>query len=273
MKKLFTLFIFSWISLFCFAQQGFEAGGWIGVSNYFGDLNTTFRLDHPGLSLGVIARYNFNERLCMKLSANYGKVSAFDSDSNNSFEKARNLSFESVIFDGTWQFEFNFLPYIHGSSDQFFTPYIFAGFSVLHFEPKAELEGQKYNLREFGTEGQFKGEEYYSITGGLAYGIGLKVDLNYEWSINIELGARSLFTDYLDDVSGVYPDMDDLEALHGIDAVRLSDRSWEVPELTESPIGETGRQRGNSNNNDKYVMLGIGLVYYFGDLRCPPYTK
>ena len=38
-------------------------------------------------------------------------------------------------------FEFNFLPYIHGSRDYFFTPYLFAGFSVFSFNPKAEYTG------------------------------------------------------------------------------------------------------------------------------------
>lgn len=254
------------------AQQGWELGGWIGGSHYFGDLNTSFNLGRPGLALGAIGRYNFNNRLSIKMNINYGRVSAFDSDSENTFEQSRNLSFRSDIFEGALNFEFNFLPYNHGSQDEFYTPYLFAGFSVVNFNPKAEINGQTYELRELGTEGQFKGEEYYSITGAFNYGIGFKIDLSYEWSINVELGARSLYTDYLDDVSTVYPDMEDLEAQRGDIAVQLSDRSFEIDNL-DRPIGEFGRQRGNSKNNDSYAMLGIGLVYYFGDIRCPKYTR
>ncbi len=270
MKKLFLTLIIGLSCLSINAQQGFEAGGWIGVSNYFGDLNTSFNLSKPGLAGGLIGRYNFNNRVCIKLSANYGTISADDADSDNSFEQIRNLSFRSRVFDGTLQFEFNFLPYTHGSKDEFFTPYLFAGFSVLHFDPKANIDGEWVELRSLGTEGQFKGEEYYSIAGGLAYGVGFKVDLSYEWSINIELSARNLFTDYIDDVSGFYPDKDDLESLRGTQAVMLSDRSWE---LGGEPIGEVGRQRGNGRDNDKYTMLGVGLVYYFGDIRCPAYSR
>ena len=80
-----------------------------------------------------------------------------------------------------------------------------------------------------------------------------------------------MFTDYLDDVSTVFPDMDDLEALRGNEAVLLSDRSWQVPDV--EPIGEQGRQRGNSDNNDSYALFGISLVYYFGDIRCPEYSR
>ncbi|MEM1320188.1 MAG: DUF6089 family protein [Bacteroidota bacterium] len=270
MKKLILTLV---IGLYCLsinAQQGFEAGGWIGVSNYFGDLNTSFNISQPGLALGLIGRYNFNNRVCMKLSANYGTLRGDDAESDNSFEQIRNLSFRSRVFDGTLQFEFNFLPYNHGSKDEFFTPYLFAGFSVLHFNPKAQINDEWVELRTLGTEGQFRGEEYYSITGAMTYGIGFKVDLSYEWSINIELGARNLFSDYIDDVSGLYPDKDDLESLRGPLAVQLSDRS---PEVIGEPIGEVGRQRGNGRTNDKYTMLGIGLVYYFGDIRCPAYSR
>ena len=255
-------------SFFTQAQQGWELGGWAGTAAYFGDLNTTFNLKSLGLAAGIGARYNFNERLCLKFSANFLNISADDKNSSNSFERTRNLNFKTQVWDGTAQFEFNFLPYVHGSRDEFFTPYIFAGLSVFNFDPKAEYEDETYALRTLGTEGQFRGEEYYSIAGGLAYGLGIKFDLSYEWSINIELSSRKLFTDYIDDVSGVYPDLEDLEALRGDIAVALSDRSISSEGVR---IGEEGRQRGNGRDNDNYTMLGIGIYYYFGDLRCPTY--
>jgi hypothetical protein len=250
--------------------MGWEAGGWLGTSYYFGDINTEFNID-PAFAGGLVGRYNFNERVCLKFSANYGSVSAYDSDSQNSFQQQRNLHFRSRILDGTAQLEFNFLPYKHGSRDEFYTPYLFAGLSFFNFEPQAEYEGEWVDLRPLGTEGQFRGEEYSTLQGALAYGVGFKIDLSYEWSLNFELSARRLFTDYLDDVSTVYPDFDDLEALHGQIAVDLSDPS--IPFAEGVQIGQPGRQRGNSNNNDMYAMLGVGLVYYFGDVRCPPYSR
>ncbi|NNE30020.1 MAG: outer membrane beta-barrel protein [Saprospiraceae bacterium] len=252
--------------------MGWELGGWAGVSYYFGDLNSNFDLKDPGPGLGVVARYNFNERLCLKFSLNGGKVQASDINSTNTFEKKRNLSFQTLVGDITTQFEFNFLPYVHGSKDEFFTPYLFSGLSVYNFNPKAEYNGELVELRPLGTEGQFKGEEYYATQLALAVGGGLKVDLSYRWSINVELSARQLFSDYFDDVSGTYPDFDNLEALRGDLgplAVALSDRSGELG--LDPPIGEEGRQRGNSKNNDRYVFLGVGLLYYFGDIRCPEF--
>lgn len=269
MKRFFIgLSLLSCVS-FLQAQDGWEAGFWLGTTNYFGDLNTSYDLSRPGLSGGVIARYNFNKRVAIKFSGSYGSVSADDAESSNAFERARNLSFESPIVDATAQFEFNFLPYTHGSKDEFFTPYLFAGLSGFYFNPKATFEGEVYELRELGTEGQFKGEEYYTVQGALTYGGGIKVDLSYEWSLNVEIGARYLFTDYLDDVSTVYPDREDLLRDRGEIAVALSDRSVEIEGFDDSTIGQPGTQRGNSNNNDTYIMFGVGLLYYFGDLKCP----
>ncbi|MEM6317318.1 MAG: DUF6089 family protein [Bacteroidota bacterium] len=258
------------------AQEGVEFGGYLGASHYFGDLNTDFSLNDPGIAVGFLGRYNFNERTAIKLTGTVGQVSAYDFDSNNTFERRRNLDFQSRILDLSGQFEFNFLPYVHGSETEFFTPYLFAGLSVTHFNPQTEVcnanpsvpasqcsgATSMVDLRPLGTEGQFQGEEYYTVAGGLAFGAGFKLSLNYEWSINVELSGRRLFTDYLDDVSTQYPDVDDLQNFRGPTAVALSDRS-------NPAIGAAGRQRGNENTKDAFGMLTVGIVYYFGDLKCP----
>ena len=129
------------------------------------------------------------------------------------------------------------------------------------------LGDEWYSLREFGTEGQFQGEEY-NITQLAGVGaFGFKMDFSYRWSGFVELSGRRLFTDYLDDVSGNYPDFDDLEAQRGDIAVQLSDKS------IAPKIGEAGRQRGNGKKNDTYLFLKLGMAYYFGSIRCPDMGK
>jgi opacity protein-like surface antigen len=250
------------------AQRGWEIGGWLGTAHYFGDLNTSFNFMHPSLAGGAIGRYNFNDRLCAKMSLNYGMIGASDAYSSNEFEKNRNLSFKSPILDGTAQLEFNFLPYNHGSNEEFFTPYLFAGFSLYYSNPQAELDGKWYELRGLGTEGQFRGDEYYSTQGAFTYGGGFKIDITPVWSLNLEMSSRKLYTDYLDDVSTVYANKSDLLKLRGATAVALSDRSLMV---NDKVINQTGRQRGDAKNADMYLFLQVGLVRYFGNLRCPGY--
>jgi Domain of unknown function (DUF6089) len=263
---LFILFFIS-ITPFLKAQRGWEAGGGVGVTHYFGDLNTSFDISHPGVSVGAIARYNFNDRICAKMAASYGNISADDKLSTNKFEKTRNLNFKSAIIDGSAQLEFNFLPYNYFDRTQHFSPYLFLGFNVYNFNPKSQFEGKTYNLRTLGTEGQFKGEEYYTTQMGLVYGGGFKIAFNEQWSMNIEISARRLFTDYLDDVSKTYPNMNDLRKARGTAAVALSDPS--VPDAEGRKIGQVGRQRGESRINDMYTFTTFSILYYFGDLKCP----
>gem|GEM_PF-53580 len=252
-------------------MRGLEIGPWVGASIYFGDLNTDFRLDRPNIAGGFAARYNFNHRLAVRLSANYGRIEAFDSDSTNPFEKNRNLSFQNDIFDGTLQFEFNFLPYFHGHKEYFFSPYAFAGISVFSHSPKARTDnGLLVELRDLGTEGQMRGDGYLGISRALTYGLGIKWDLTYELSMDVNVGVRHAGTDYLDDVSTVYPDISDLERSRGPLAAELSDRSLLLgPE--DRRIDRQGEQRGDDTLNDIYIFAGIGVNYYFGDVRCPDY--
>jgi hypothetical protein len=268
--RFYTLLICSVLlaSQTSFAQmRGWEVGGWLGATNYFGDLNTNLRLNRLHLSAGAGARYNLNERLAVRFGFGAGKISAYDSDSKNVYEQRRNLHFWSNIAEASALFEFNFFPYVHGDRDHFFTPYMYAGPAFFWFNPKADLNGITYNLREMGTEGQFRGEEYNTAQAAFLYGIGFKLDLSYRWSIDFTLSSRKLFTDYLDDVHGTYADIRDIRAQRGDLAAALADRSG------EPPIGLPGRQRGNGKNNDTYVTMGIGLCYYFGSIHCPGMSK
>lgn len=267
-KRIFCIFGFGLFAVGAHAQmKGWELGGWLGASNYFGDLNTNWRVNRLHFAYGGGARYNFNDRLAVRLNVGAGRISADDADSKNIFENRRNLRFSSPIVDGSFVLEFNFLPYVHGHREFFFTPYVFAGPAFFYFNPQAEYEGVKYNLRDLGTEGQFKGEEYNLAQGALAYGLGFKTDLSYRWSLAVEFSGRKLFTDYLDDVSGTYADPRDINSLRGEVAVALADPSF------EPKIGGRGRQRGNGKSNDMYAFINVGLYYYFGYIRCPAFLR
>ena len=144
------------------AQRGFEVGGWIGSAFYFGDLNPNFNLTKPGLAGGIQGRFNFNNRISLKLSGNFARVRGTDEVASASFEKKRNLSFYSNVYDVSPVLEFNFFPYIHGSREDYFTPYMSVGFSVFKFDPKAKLDGELYKLRDYTTEGSEN--EYFNVS-------------------------------------------------------------------------------------------------------------
>ncbi|CAH0999116.1 hypothetical protein LEM8419_00412 [Neolewinella maritima] len=254
-------------------MRGWELGGWLGSSFYLGDLNTQFRLNHPNIAGGLMARYNFNHRIAVRGGLSHGRIEAYDSDSENSFERIRNLSFQTRLTELSGQLEFNFLPYYHGSRQYFFTPYAFVGFAGFHYVPRTVTDGgTSIKLRQLGTEGQTQGNRYSPFGLALSYGIGIRWDLSYAWSMDVHLDLRNTTTDYLDDVSTVYPDPDQLRATNGEAAFFLSDRSL-APEDGGPRLARAGTQRGDDTVNDKYFFLGIGLNYYFGDVICPTVNK
>jgi len=266
-KIVLTIIVLISLSSTTFAQRGWEVGGYVGLAEYFGDLNTEFRLNKPGPALGLIGRRNFNTRVSTALTVNYARLRADDADSGNSFEQMRNLSFFNNVFSANLHFEFNFFNYVHGSRDEWFTPFIFAGFGIERYNPKREFAGQVYELREYGTEGQAPGNEYGNIAASMVAGIGLKWDINLDWSFNLHLKGVRVATDYLDDVSTVYPDLNLLQTTHGDIGVSLADPSG------IDGFAFPGRQRGTSNTNDQYLVVGIGIMKYFGYLPCPKISE
>ena len=253
------------------AQRGWEIGGQVGTAFYFGDLNTQYRLNKPGLAASLVGRYNINKRVSFTAQASYAYLSADDAESRNDFERARNLNFFSHNFDLSGVVEFNFLSYTHGSYEEPFTPYLLTGFAIARFSPQGELNGQSYDLRDFGTEGQAPGNEYFKITGSWILGMGFKFDVSPTWSVNIEARMNRMFTDYLDDVSTVYPDKNALQSRRGTIAVQLSDPSFDNEDFPN--IGEAGRQRGDKNDNDVFATIKVGMMYYFGRVRCPAISQ
>lgn len=248
------------------AQKGLELGPSLGLSYYFGDLNTNFDLTHPGLAAGLNGRYNFNNRVAFRIAATYGQIYADDLNSSNQLQRNRGLNFTNNIIDASAHLELNFLPFIHGSQDNRFSPFMFIGGGVFFHNPKATYDGKTLELNPLRTEGQVFGEEYSLSQFALNYGIGLKYSFNYRFSMNIELSFRHLYDDYIDDVSALYPELVSLAG--DADAILASNPN---PDFTLSEL--TGMQRGKAEDNDSFHFLKISAYYYFGTLRCPDISR
>lgn len=254
------------------AWSQWEVGGVGGIAVYWGDLNPTILPMQVGPSANFIVRRNFDGRLCLRMGLGYAKVGGADKHSKLDFNKTRNLSFQTDVFEASVLTEFNFLDFNGRSNreNRKFTTYLSAGASVMYYTPRAQYEGTWYKLRPLGTEGQAPGEEYATIAPAILVGGGMKWKLNHAWSLNLDILHHVLFTDYLDDVSGVYADprliMGHRGSLGSV-AVGLADRSVELEGVGE-PIGEPGRQRGDSRRKDAFMMIGIGLSYSFTRIEC-----
>ena len=227
--------------------------------NYGGDLESsvyTFR--HANFSIGADLAYRIN-KFSLRTGFNVGSVHGDDFTNTN--YKHRNLSFSTNIFDANLSLQYDFF----SMDEKKFTPYVFAGVGVFHFNPYTYYNGQKVNLRPLGTEGQglalYPNRKMYALTQfEMPYGIGFKYKLSDRILIGLEFTSRFLFTDYLDDVSNRYPDETELSKQRGQLAVDLSFRGNEVDPSLPFP---SGARRGNPKRDDNYYTSTFSFIYVF----------
>ncbi len=250
-------------------ELGFTAGG----AHYFGDLNTHGGLRAVKPTVGIYYRKYFNDYVGARAQFRYMKLGYSDVYSSNSFQQRRNLSFNSDLFELALQGDFNFFRFEPGSEDYRFSPYLTLGASIFHFNPYAFLNGNKYFLQPMHTEGQgtslYPERKPYSLYSySFLIGGGLKYSLTSRLNLGLEVLFRFAQTDYLDDVSTTYaglaafPTKADGSATV---AAVLQDRSYATGAV---PIGEAGRQRGNSRDKDQFATVELTLGILFTSYRC-----
>jgi len=267
----------------------------VGGSNYQGDLaNSYITALRPAISGGFSLNVLNNVRLRTNLS--FLQIGA--DDANSSKANARNLNFQSNIFEAAEILEIDLL----NSEDNALVPYVFGGASIYHFDPTTTVKendrinfsnvgiplnvGEKIHLHDIGTEGQL----FRSVTSGTrtytnrAYnltqynaqlGAGIRMQLSEAISIAYEFSFRRLSTDYLDDVSaGNFiganewnVQIKDAVANNELNRAKLLREgealSWRYLDknrnLIALPAGNPNRPRGNPNFNDAYFSNQIRI--------------
>lgn len=261
MTRFFQVLILFFLTNSAFAQT-WELGVTGGAMGYMGDLNQNNPLALNQPAFGLVVKRNIDSYFALRLSLLQGKISDDESKSKYQQEINRNLSFYSPITEGNLLLEFNFFDYGFEFRQKRFTPFLFAGVAVAGFNPKTDYKGGTYELKYYNTEGQ---KEYKTITYSVPFGAGVKYNFGQYFNIAGEIGYRNTNTDYLDDVSGVYPsatEFTDADPSRAALRFDLSDRS-------AGKIGVPGSQRGDFRKKDSYVFVGVTLSYTFVSQKCP----
>lgn len=244
-----------------------EFGIAIGAAHYFGDLNTRAKLNRPKPAVGIFYRKQFGDYIAARLAGTFAQLGYSDVYSKNQYQKLRNLSFNSNIFEITLQGDFNFFKFNPIDPNQRFTPYITIGAGFFSFNPYTYYNGKKYFLQPLGTEGQGTAaypdrKKYNTLAMCFPLGVGIKFNINDEMNIGFEIAHRFTSTDYLDDVSTTYAGINNFKDPI---AQKLQDRSYEYG----TPIGIAGRQRGFSGQKDQYVTAMLSLTFNISSYKCP----
>ncbi len=264
--KIIRLFIM--LSLFGSSafSQSIHVGLFAGLSAYNGDLtDKIFPKKVTNGAIGVTVNYELMPKVMLRGGFTYTIVGGADRFSSDDSLKARNLAFETKIAEVSLMGEY----YFFDLNEQRFSPYVFGGLAVFHFNPYAyNGTTQKIYLKPLSTEGEgipgYSSRKPYALTQlALPFGGGVKYAFTDNLRLGLELGMRKLFTDYLDDVSTTYIDPNDLLAARGQLAVDMSYRGDELPGGNPN-YPSKGAQRGGSQHKDWYYFLGLHLTYRLG---------
>lgn len=243
-------------------KRNTEIGAILGTSYYLGDLNTN-HFYQPSAAAGLIIRRNINKRFCYKAEAMIINIRSDERESEDIIANNRGLHFRSIIYDLSGQIEFNFLPYQPGNPLYQWTPFVFTGLSLFHYNPQAEDKNGKWvNLQSLGTEGQgsaaYPDREPYSLTQvAVPIGGGVKIAVNKSFAIILEYSVRKTFSDYLDDVSTTYPTAaTDIST----ETYEMSDPNYDSSDPSTFPFPYNA-ERGDPGKKDWYSFAGITLSF------------
>lgn len=259
-----------------FRSRYFYVGVSAGVTNYKGDLDDNFTLKFTKPGFGIVGGYKFHPHMGLRLAFNQGWMKASDASAASDVPRLRrNLSFRSPITEASLVLTYEF--FANNRKYKFrpqYTPYLLGGIAAFVFNPQGKLGNDWIDLQPRGTEGQFLvgcpdcPQPYSLVQIAIPFGVGLRYKLTDRIDLNFEVAMRKTFTDYLDDVSGEYPDMDALRASDPT-AYLLSDRidRGVYPEGAKYWNGI----RGDKTQDDWYVMSMVTATYILDWVKCPKF--
>jgi len=210
-------------------SQTHEIGGFIGASNFIGDVGSSKYISPNQPAFGAIYKWNRSPRHSFRFSAVITDLEGVDAKSDDPRRKQRGYSFTNELLELSLGIEFNFLEFdLHeddGRSKS--SPFIYSGVSYFRYD------NYYYNAAGLRTF-----EKANSYAFAIPIVIGYKTTFTDKIIAAMEIGARYTFTDEID---GSVPN----------DQALVSNFAF-----------------GNVNNNDWYVFTGLTLTVTFGRKPC-----
>jgi len=227
-----------------------------GASSYFGELkNPKDYIDaKPNVNLGL--SFYLTNRISVRTEATWFQLKGDDAKADDGSRRRRNLSFSSNNFELNATGAINLYP----NGNRYyrrpgFNLYGFAGLGLIYFNPTTQYNGKTTALAPLKTENV----SYSRVALVIPFGLGVRLRTGPNTNICFEGGYRKTFTDYLDDVSTVYPDPATLGSQAAID---LSNRYVDNDGNPDPGRATPGMQRGDAGKKDGYFLLNIKLEYY-----------
>lgn len=248
--RYFTSILLALLFPVLLSAQYFEVGALLGTSGYKGDLSENkLATDEMHGALGVFGRYHFSKFFAAKANLTKYSISGDDANASQVTYRDRNLSFRSDVIEFGLTGELNLMGY-NIRDKKAGVPYITTGISFFKFNPQAEKGGVWHDLEPLHTEGT----GYKKVGVAIPFGLGFRFNISHRVNFGLEIGYRKTFTDYLDDVSGLYPNITEMRATSSIG----SELSYRTPELTgEFGNDPVGTERGDADSKDDFFFAAL----------------
>ncbi|HRD40198.1 MAG TPA: hypothetical protein PLC65_16345, partial [Bacteroidia bacterium] len=212
---------------------------------------------------------------------NYLIVKGDDRLTTEPFRNNRNINFKSNIFELAGRLEFVYMANRVGHrygikrtlsrrmKNRSWDFTAFVGIGGFYFNPKSrDPKGNWVKLKPLHTEGQgLPGgpKQYSNYSVSIPMGIAYRIYFNRKVCVGLEANFRKTFTDYIDDVSGVYYDKSAIQKAYGSQAAYFADPSKGlIPGQTSAGNELTGAEaqmRGDSRQMDSYMSLQLTVGY------------
>ncbi|MEY8847909.1 DUF6089 family protein [Psychroserpens sp. XS_ASV72] len=188
------LLLLSLICLNSSHSQIYEVGGFVGGSNFIGDVGATNYISPNTAALGLMLKWNRSPRHSWRVSVIYADLKGYDKDSDDPRRIQRNYEFDSNLLEFSAGMEFTFFDFDLHTSEMKVTPYLYSGISV------AKHDNFYYDLN-----GDIVDENTSSWAYGIPITLGIKTNITNHIILGAEIGARYTFSDEID---GSVPDGD-----------------------------------------------------------------
>jgi len=263
-------FIFLFLLLFAAftikSQWLWDVGGTLGASNYLGDIGgdekerrdfvSDLKLAKTRWNVGTFIRHKWRRKISWKFAIDYIRLEGDDKLSSNPGRQYRNFNFRNDIYDFSYTLEYFFFEdndigntyrYRNG-----FRAYVFAGAGAFYNNPRTFYQGAYVRLQPLATEGY----HYRKMIFSIPMGVGFYFTFNKRHRFGYEINYRKTFTDYIDDISGNYPETPPPSAYERGLVLRTTELN------RSSNIGAYdshtwGMKRGDSEHKDAYVTMNF----------------
>lgn len=160
-----------------------EIGVGGGLAGYLGDFNGNLTKDLQPMA-SLLARYNFDTYMGLKLNAMFGKMKGKSSDVETYYPKFANepYTFDNSLVGVDLTFEYNFVPYGTGRDyrgAKRLAPFVFGGIGATYVKIK-------------------DGDRSSAFSANVPIGIGVKYKASERMNIGLEYALHFSLTDELD---------------------------------------------------------------------------